>query len=565
MTKLKHVAGICGSGKTEAVINKIGTDLLNPLNQRRIVIWASVTNNLTEGTATRFKVKFPSIRQRIIDSNQDDVNSVSAELIEVLNADNGSIYNATHQSQIIFTSHKALALIPTHLVSKCILIIDELPTLIAEYQRVPLVNSTDTLAKVQPYLSYKPSEHAGYQCVHLVPEGQQDAVSRAENLLNEDAQMYFKPAQMLKYLANGGEMVYHSTKNKSEYTWHNYEYFTGLSIINNIRSAAETWLLSASLEGLFTEKLLAIHNIQIECVTELNGYLLPVKHPNTQRVTIIPFIKNNPEHKGGSFSGSFADEHMKNVVENNCSNKRVHEEFAIWVSNTFAGSEYIYAANKTREKPIALNHGKAVKVQVMAHGQNDYSQITKAAFLANLRPSPDESNAIKRLAIDNNLDPKELEKSYITQQCHEACYQFSCRIAFRNLSRNNGVIASEQEQKPCIIIVPDMAHALYLQSKMDGATIDTSMSFTRKKVTVSADELTKRQVQKEANKAIKNAAKQAERFKILTTIELLNADGMSLKEACSINQIDPKTRRNWIKMYQQDWDDYQQYNLISCQ
>ncbi|MDF5452131.1 hypothetical protein P3674_25735, partial [Vibrio parahaemolyticus] len=139
--------------------------------------------------------------------------------------------------------------------------------------------------------------------------------------------------------------------------------------------------------------------------------------------------------------------------------------------------------------------------------------------MPHLRPAPEHNAASKRLAKDIEICQQSLVDSYLNQTSYEAAYQFASRISFRNLNRDeNGSLKQEQAQPNCKIVVPDMAHAEYIQRMMPTASINTSFSFQRVPTQASTEEIAQRLTDKASRKAIKGAEKQKRDFGTLFII-----------------------------------------------
>ncbi|WP_180820150.1 hypothetical protein, partial [Vibrio parahaemolyticus] len=160
--------------------------------------------------------------------------------------------------------------------------------------------------------------------------------------------------------------------------------------------------------------------------------------------------------------------------------------------------------------------------------------------MPHLRPAPEHKAAIKRLAKDIEICQQSLVDSYLKQTSYEAAYQFVSRISFRNLNRDeNGSLAQEQTQPSCKIVVPDMAHAEYIQRMMPTASINTSSSYQRVPTQASTEEIAQRQTKKAARKAIRDAEKQKHVFNTLFIIHQQLKGGRTAKSACETMGITP--------------------------
>lgn len=98
-----------------------------------------------------------------------------------------------------------------------------------------------------------------------------------------------------------------------------------------------------------------------------------------------------------------------------------------------------------------------------------------------------------------------------------------------------------------------MAHAEYIQRMMPTASINTSSSYQRVPTQASTEEIAQRQTKKAARKAIRDAEKQKHVFDTLFIIHQQLKGGRTAKSACETMGITPKTRRNWLKHYGEDW------------
>lgn len=101
-----------------------------------------------------------------------------------------------------------------------------------------------------------------------------------------------------------------------------------------------------------------------------------------------------------------------------------------------------------------------------------------------------------------------------------------------------------------------MAHAEYIHCMMPSASIITSSSYDRTPVQVTDEELAKRQTDKVARKAIRDALKQRQAFGTLLTIHQLMESGLTAKDACDAVDITTRTRRNWLERYADEWEDW---------
>lgn len=536
-----HLSGVCGTGKTEQLINNIE---LVKNTETSTILWASLTNKLSEATCRRYKERYPDHEATVISS--ENCSSVQAEILQRLE----SIGSLT--TQILFISHMALSMLRLDTLSQCTVIIDELPTLIGSYQRLKISMQDESVLGLAPYIEYKDSSFDGFQHVAVREEVRTEAKQFANDLLfngepNSDS---VKAGNILLGGLSNSSGLYVSTSD----SWRLFEFFDGLEFISKLRQLDTVWLLSANLEGLFVEKLLQALGCSITTEHALSHLTLPVIHPNTSNIEILPFLRNDSKERSSSFSSYFASLQASKVIKNCTEEFDVYQLFNRWVCDLFKDNQFIYCKNKHTN---AINQSNAIELPPMAHGLNSYSHLNEVAFMAHLRPAPEHEAAIKRLAKDINISPQLLVDSYLKQTSYDAAYQFVSRISFRNLNRDeNGSLTREQAQPSCKIVVPDMAHAEYVQCMMPSASINTSSSFQRVPTQASTEEIAQRLTDKASRKAIKGAEKQKRDFSTLFIIHQMIEGGQTAKNACEAMGITPRTRRNWLEQYGEDWTNW---------
>ncbi|MGC9462531.1 hypothetical protein [Vibrio genomosp. F10] len=509
---INHLPGVCGTGKTEQLINNI--ELIKNTDTSTI-LWASLTNKLSEATCNRYKEKHPEHNATMISS--ENCSSARREILQ-----------------------------------QCTVIIDELPTLVGNYQRLKIPLQDESVLGLAPYIEYEDSSFDGFQRIVVKEEMKSSAKQFAYDLLfngdlNSDS---VKAGNILMSGIHNSNGMYVSTADD----WRLFEFFDGLDFIRKLRQLDSVWLLSANLEGLFVEKLLRASGCTITTDHALTHLNLPVTHPNTSNVEILPFLMNSSNTASSTFSSYFASLPSCKVIRDWTEDFDVHKLFNQWITSEFESNTFIYCKNK-HTSPIS--HSDAIELPPMAQGLNSYSHLNEVAFTPHLRPAPEHESAIKRLASDIGINPQTLVDYYLRQTSHEVAYQFVSRISFRNLERNDsGSLLAEQPQPKCRIIVPDMAHANYIHCMMPTASINTSGSYERVPVQASVEELAQRQVDNAARKAVKDAHKQTSDFSTLFTIHKLLESGLTAKDACKAMDITPRTRRNWLSKYGDDWTDW---------
>ncbi|MCZ6385242.1 hypothetical protein O4N80_15445 [Vibrio parahaemolyticus] len=536
-----HLSGVCGTGKTEQLISNI-EQIKNP--ETSTILWASLTNKLSEATCNRYTERYPEHNAAVISS--ENSSSVQTEILQRLESE------SSLTTQILFISHTALSMLTLDTLSQCTVIIDEIPTLIGSYQRLKISMQDESVLGLAPYIEYKDSSFDGFQHVAVREEVRTEAKQFANDLLfngepNSDS---VKAGNILLGGLSNSSGLYVSTSD----SWRLFEFFDGLEFISKLRQLDTVWLLSANLEGLFVEKLLRAWGCSITTEHALSHLTLPVTHPNTSNVEILPFLRNDSKERSSSFSSYFASLQASKVIKNCTEEFDVHQLFNRWVCDLFKDNQFIYCKNKHTN---AINQSNAIELPPMAHGLNSYSHLNEVAFMAHLRPAPEHEAAIKRLAKDINISPQLLVDSYLKQTSYNAAYQFVSRISFRNLNRDeNGSLTREQAQPSCKIVVPDMAHAEYVQRMMPSASINTSSSFQRVPTQASTEEIAQRLTDKASRKAIKGAEKQKRDFSTLLIIHQMIEGGQTAKNACEAMGITPRTRRNWLEQYGEDWTNW---------
>ncbi|EMK3391810.1 hypothetical protein V8065_004817 [Vibrio parahaemolyticus] len=536
-----HLSGVCGTGKTEQLISNI-EQIKNP--ETSTILWASLTNKLSEATCNRYTERYPEHNAAVISS--ENSSSVQTEILQRLESE------SSLTTQILFISHMALSMLRLDTLSQCTVIIDELPTLIGSYQRLKIPMQDESVLGLAPYIEYKDSSFDGFQHVAVREEVRAEAKQFAYGLLfngepNSDS---VKAGNILLGGLSKSSGLYVSSSD----SWRLFEFFDGLEFISKLRQLDTVWLLSANLEGLFVEKLLRAWGCSITTEHALSHLTLPVTHPNTSNVEILPFLRNDSKERSSSFSSYFASLQASKVIKNCTEEFDVHQLFNRWVCDLFKDNQFIYCKNKHTN---AINQSNAIELPPMAHGLNSYSHLNEVVFMAHLRPAPEHEAAIKRLAKDINISPQLLVDSYLKQTNYDAAYQFVSRISFRNLNQDeNGSLTREQAQPSCKIVVPDMAHAEYVQCMMPSASINTSSSYQRAPTQASTEEIAQRLTDKASRKAIKGAEKQKRDFSTLFIIHQLIEGGQTAKNACEAMGITPRTRRNWLEQYGEDWTNW---------
>ncbi len=536
-----HLSGVCGTGKTEQLISNI-EQIKNP--ETSTILWASLTNKLSEATCNRYTERYPEHNAAVISS--ENSSSVQTEILQRLESE------SSLTTQILFISHTALSMLTLDTLSQCTVIIDEIPTLIGSYQRLKISMQDESVLGLAPYIEYKDSSFDGFQHVAVREEVRTEAKQFANDLLfngepNSDS---VKAGNILLGGLSNSSGLYVSTSD----SWRLFEFFDGLEFISKLRQLDTVWLLSANLEGLFVEKLLQALGCSITTEHALSHLTLPVIHPNTSNIEILPFLRNDSKERSSSFSSYFASLQASKVIKNCTEEFDVHQLFNRWVCDLFKDNQFIYCKNKHTN---AINQSNAIELPPTAHGLNSYSHLNEVAFMAHLRPAPEHEAAIKRLAKDINISPQLLVDSYLKQTSYDAAYQFVSRISFRNLNRDeNGSLTREQAQPSCKIVVPDMAHAEYVQCMMPSASINTSSSFQRVPTQASTEEIAQRLTDKASRKAIKGAEKQKRDFSTLLIIHQMIEGGQTAKNACEAMGITPRTRRNWLEQYGEDWTNW---------
>ncbi|MDC5703800.1 hypothetical protein OPW41_16055 [Vibrio europaeus] len=538
---INYLAGVCGTGKTEQLINNIE---LVKNTETRTILWASLTNKLSEATCSRYMEQYPDHDARLVSS--DNCSSVQREILQAIENTSSLI------TQILFISHTALSMLPLNALRQCTVIIDEIPNLIGNYQRLKVSLQDKSVLGLTPYIDYQDSPFEGFQKVVVKEEVVDEAKQFAYNLLyngdpNSDS---VKAGKILMGGIHSLSGLYVSTTDD----WRLFEFFDGLDFLFKLCRLDSVWLLSANLSGLFVEKLLRAVGCTICTEHALSHLDLPTTHPNTSNVELLPFLRNGSHTRSSNFSSYFASSPSNKVIRECEESFDVHQLFNQWITDKFEGNKFIYCKNK-HTSPISASN--AIELPPMAQGLNSYSHLNEVAFTPHLRPAPEHESAIKRLANDLSICPLLLVDSYLRQTSYEAGYQFVCRISFRNLDRDeSGGLSVEQHQPRCRIIVPDMAHAEYIHGMMPTASINTSSSYERIPVQLTGEELAKRQIVKVAQKAVRDARKQQQVFNTLSTIHQFMESGLTAKDACEAVNITPRTRRNWLKQYAEEWEDW---------
>ncbi|TVO39057.1 helix-turn-helix domain-containing protein [Vibrio algivorus] len=534
-----HLPGVCGTGKTEHIINNI--ELIKNA-ETRTILWASLTNQLSEATCERYKERYPD-HDSVTMISSENSSSVQSEILQRIES------ASSLTTQILFISHAALSMLSLDALRQCTIIIDEIPTLISNYQRLKIPLQDESTLGLAPFIDYEDSSFDGFQKIVVKENMKNQAKQFADDLLfhgepNSDS---VKAGDVLFGAIFNPCGLYVSTTDD----WRLFEYFDGLEFISKLRQLDSVWILSANLEGLFVDYMLKAMGCSITTVHSLSHLALPLTHPNTSNVEILPFLMNSSTTRSSSFSSYFAGSKACNVIKDCTEEYDVHQLFNQWTCSRFKDNSFIYCKNKYT---APISHASAINLPPMAQGLNSYSDLNMVAFMAHLRPAPEHESAIKRLASDFGICPQTLVESYIRQTSFEAAYQFVSRISFRNLERDeNGRLNIEQAQPKCWIIVPDMAHAEYIQRMMPMASINTSFSFQRIPPQINATENARRLTAKATRKAQRDAKNQKFHFDILFIIHQYIDNGLNIKEACEAVGITPRTRRNWIKQYGNDW------------
>lgn len=535
---INHFQGVCGTGKTEQLIKNI--ELIRNA-ETSTILWASLTNKLSEATCNRYKEHHPDHNTTLISS--ENCSSVHSEILQHIER------ASSLTTQILFISHIALSMLSLDILQQCTVIIDELPTLIGDYQRLKISLQDESMLGLTPYIKYEDTPFKDYQRIVVKEDMKLSAKQFAYNLLhNADSNSdSIKAGKLLMGALHNSHGIFVSTIDN----WKLFEFFTGLEFATKLSQLESVWLLSANMRGLFVERLLSTYGCRINTEHSLSHLKLPLTHPNASNVQILPFLKNDSATHSSSFSSYFASLSSYRVIKECTEEVDVHQLFNQWVISRFENSTFIYCKNKST---APINHSFAINLPPMAQGLNSYRHLSNVAFMPHLRPAPEHELAIKRLAIDIRVNPQVLVKSYINQTSYEVAYQFISRISFRNLNRNeDGSLIEKQSQPTCRIIVPDMAHAEYIYNMMPMASINTDSSYERVPNHLSEEELTQRQVDNSIRKAEKCAQKQIDDFDVLYAIYQLMENGLTAKSACEQLNITARTRRNWLKQYGDDW------------
>ncbi|TOD26822.1 hypothetical protein CGJ69_23580, partial [Vibrio parahaemolyticus] len=274
-----HLSGVCGTGKTEQLISNI-EQIKNP--ETNTILWASLTNKLSEATFNRYTEKYPDHDARLVSS--DNCSSVQREILQAIESESSL---TTH---ILFISHTALSMLPFSALRQCTVIIDEIPNLIGNYQRLKISLQDESMLGLTPYIEYQDSPFEGFQKVVVKEEASDDAKQFAYDLLfNGDPKSdSIKAGKILMGGIHNSNGLYVSTTED----WKLFEFFDGLDFLSKLCRLDSVWLLSANLSGLFVEKLIRASGGSICTEHALSHLDLPTTHPNTSNVEILPFLRN---------------------------------------------------------------------------------------------------------------------------------------------------------------------------------------------------------------------------------------------------------------------------------
>ncbi|MDF4350756.1 hypothetical protein P3435_23845, partial [Vibrio parahaemolyticus] len=174
--------------------------------------------------------------------------SVQIEILQRLESE------SSLTTQILFISHTALSMLTLDTLSQCTVIIDEIPTLIGNYQRLKIPLKDESILGLARYIEFEESSFDGFQHVVVKEEIRKKAKKFAYDLildgdLNSDS---VKAGKMLMGGIHNSNGLYVSTAGK----WRLFEFFDGLDFLSKLCRLDSVWLLSANLSGLFVEKLI---------------------------------------------------------------------------------------------------------------------------------------------------------------------------------------------------------------------------------------------------------------------------------------------------------------------
>ena len=468
VTSIRHVQSCCGGGKSTKTISELvahqSTDITD-----RVYLFASKTKQLSKQNFDNYAAELSKSGYlgpyRLVDSSTEK---------NVVNALENSL--RTSSSGVLFVSHTVVSMIDPKLLNGVTVIFDEVPQ---ELIRTLMVRfeDKDSNQHWEKYLITQDSTYKGYRRVSISPTVDSEELKRIVSNVNlkRDNSITQEVARLLTFILEGYEVLYYTTtdadskpsqQNKKFCVYQALEWRGLRDIIDHADSII---VLSAQLKrtqfGFLTQNFL---NVSIYTRDISPSIKLEKKH--RQRARIYPILREG--RWSSTLKRSLASEKLQDPNNTIDFNDTVATHAQRIIDKRFGSMNYLLIPNEQDPLIEPLQSDNVTKITSAAHGVNDYRKILHSAFIASNRPNPFEEKTHTMFALDHGLDPNELNKTLITERCHEAAYQSIARTAIRDFSQ----IRAEEH----LIFVPDMEYAEYLLEWFhDGcATIDTSLSCT---------------------------------------------------------------------------------------
>jgi hypothetical protein len=445
-----HVKSRCGGGKTKHTIEHLYPFITQ--NPDETVIFSSITKKLTTQSYEAFEsisrnISGPQPPLQRIDSDTVPASStVLRELHKRLDRNEGGV---------IFTSHAILQTVDASRMRDVRLIIDEVPAKLVKHLHVHY-EYKDNGSGWEKLIKTEPCPDTQYKkaTLDLSCSSREDVQRRIDNVRSGvDNSVTTEVADLLEFLLTGHEVTYTNSRSNNgkvinHYLATDWKRLEDL-VINSKRMAILSSQVQDTLIGFVLEKVMNIPitptsidpTISLEDVHDVQAVIYPLleqdrwsgnlkKKPANERLTLHGKLVASTQ-----LIGLYAQEIAQTILQ---------------------GQPTLFILNNKEDQHECWQNYPCKSITSSSHGQNDHTDYHHAAFLASNRPNQYETDALKLFANDHGLSKDEIIQTVLKERCHEAAYQCIARTSVRN--PNTGLDTKH------IFIVPDEAHAAYLET-----------------------------------------------------------------------------------------------------
>lgn len=351
---------------------------------------------------------------------------------------------------VLFITHQSLSMLNARLLQGVHLIVDEVPQELIQYLSTQY--KADNPADWEKHVTHSRSKQHKNQEVVLPAAGGTQPVQQLINDVRNGRDKNTTPqaADVLDFLVKGHATLYSSTyKNES------YRIYQGICVdrLEKIVSEVDHFsILSAQLKdtvfGFVSQHLMGLG---IKEVSSIDNIPLPLRH--TKRARIIPFLSGQ-DRWSTTTKDKTASEALMCGGKSVTSGLSVGEYAQEFAETILRHQDFLIILNIKDDLISSLKRTGVVRRTSAVHGMNTFQALHHAVYLSTNIPTPEETKTYRRHMSDEGIT-LDIDRTMVTERCHEAAYQCIARTSVRDTSSN-----SVEEH---IFIVPDMEYAEYIK------------------------------------------------------------------------------------------------------